>query len=511
MSRLGRKILTLALFLPAGPALANGAEPVQKTGLESPAWKPNWKPMKAPSENTHLVGTSAQRIFSPMAAVRITNHLRDEGSAAKEILVAGHETSDRQANVVTIKLYQESTDRYTRVNIPPDLLSELVETHAGTHREPITHQGVGTSGKKIVVAGGSFEASGHGPARGVFMIDGQTKKVKKLPDLKTPRSLPMVGSSPNGRYVIVAGGVTYDLRSSNNMSNASTAIDVIDRVTGQHVDLAAKFPGLAKGLPNGRFAGSIAWVQEPGVNRIFFIGGSSATFTTRFQPRSGPLAQQPMKQIDFYDVNTDSWGSLELPTPRMGAAVAIRQMGHGKTEIVVAGGGTGTTASQPVDPQIYAVERIDPKSLTVKFGENVPEQRGVYTRKTDRDEAVATEWTPNAMVLTNGRHDRVEVDADGAKRHPDKADRWTKGARFFGFSRAFKTDPVPASERPAPATVVNNTTINNTRIEETNVHNDVEVDVNTKIENTEINNDVNVTNVKVKEEKKKAVFGIFAK
>src|SRR5262249_39675741 len=94
--------------------------------------------------------------------------------------------------------------------------------------------------------------------------------------------------------------------------------------------------------------------------------------------------------------------------------------------------------------------------LTVKFGESVPEQRGLYTQEGERGSR-AMEWAPNAMVLTNQGHGKV--------------DRLTIGARFFGFANAYKTDPAPEGAHAEPNTIVNvnNTTINETNIRETNV------------------------------------------
>jgi hypothetical protein len=460
MPRLTIRALSLACLLPlsasafaGSPAQQSGPAPAAKASPK--AWKPKWLPMKAPSENTHLIGTQAQRVFFPMAAVRITNHLRDEGHTAKDIIVAGHEN-----NVATIKLYQESTDRYTRLDIPPELLRES-NIHGA--QVAMTFQGIGTSGKHVIVAGGSQNHNGYGATKKLFMIDGQSKRVTKLPELGTARALPMVGSSPNGRYIVVAGGIEW----TGRQGEASKALEVIDRVTGQHVDLATKFPGLASGLPDGRFAGSISWVQQDGVDRIFFIGGAAV-----YNNQGIPLASEPTKAIHYYDVLTQSWGHMELPTPRMGAAVALRHLGHGEQEIVVAGGGTGTHMARPVDPQIYAVERINPQTLGVKFGENLPEQHGFYTTRSERQNG-AIDWAPNAMVLTHGKQ--------------AGAGKVTVGARLFGFANAYKTDPVPAEEGGAAHVVnVHNTTIHSTAINQTNIRDDHSVRVGIDVDQTNI-------------------------
>jgi len=394
--------------------------------------------------------------------VRITNHLHDE-PGVQEILVAGHES-----NIASIKLYQESNDRYTRIDIPSPLLSEVSPQELGGQPFTVGLQGLGTSGKNVVVAGGSATShmNGYMPSKKVFMVNAQTKQITVLPDLVTPRAAPMIGSSANGRYIVIAGGVVFGGRSQQS----SKAIEVIDRVTKQHVDLAAKYPGLAEGLPEGRFSGSVVWVQEKGVDRIFFIGGA-----TSFTRQGAVSAQEPTKAVHFYDVTAQKWGEMELPTPRMGAAIAIRHLPGGQQEIVVAGGGTGTTQSRPLDPQIYAVERIDPKALTVKFGESVPEQAGLYVTNTERSQT-AMDWSSNAMVLLHGK----------AK---TKADRVTTGARFFGFSNAYKTEDAHTDHRAAssPSTIVNvqnNTTINETTIHETKIH---ETTINeTKIHETNV-------------------------
>jgi hypothetical protein len=431
----------------SGSALAGGGPP-PKAPLAQKAWKPKWLSMKAPSENTHLVNTQAQRMFTPLTAVRITNHLRDEGSEAKEILVGGFE-----GNAASLKLYQEGNDRYTRVTIPNEFLTQKFNNQD----QAILMQGMGTAGKKVVLAGGAAGTNGYQPANKLYMLDAQSKRVTALPDLKEARTAPLVGSSPNGRYIVVAGGYRYQQRGPEMIKS----VEIVDRVSKQHVDMAEEFPGLVDGMPEGRFAGSIAWVQEPGVNRIFFIGGTNQVGQT-----NQPFEQRPTSTVDFYDVNTQKWGKMELPTPRIGPAVAVRHLGDGRQEIVVAGGGTGTNMVRPVDPQVYAVERIDPKNLTVKFGENLPEQTGLYTYTNHGDRGTAMEWAPNAMVITNGK---------------ESGKRISLGARFFGFANAYKTDPdLRTHEAHGGNTVVNinETTVNETNVsvEQTRVHQEVNVE-----------------------------------
>ena len=111
-----------------------------------------------------------QRIFSPIAAVRITNHLHDE-PGVQEILVAGHE-----ANIASIKLYQESNDRYTRIDIPSPLLSDIAPKELG--------------GQTPAIPGDAFHALGH---------EGQCLTV-----------------IPSRRLVVVRLGLSIDIKAWNH-------------------------------------------------------------------------------------------------------------------------------------------------------------------------------------------------------------------------------------------------------------------------------------------------------
>jgi hypothetical protein len=229
--------------------------------------------------------------------------------------------------------------------IPAEVTHEQVTLGGHPVTLPMGLQGIGRSGKRMIVAGGTGIGYPNGavPSAKVFLLDPRTHKVVALPDLQTPRALPLVGASPNGRYVVVAGG--YAL--THELSQASSVIEMIDQHTGEHVDLLKRYPGLANGLPSTRFAGSVAWVEERDFERIFFIGGSSS-FT---DGTAGPLGQRPARSLDYYDVRTQGWGTLELSGAYVGGEIALRRLPNGRQEIIVDGR-----------------ERIDPRTLTVRVG-----------------------------------------------------------------------------------------------------------------------------------------------
>jgi hypothetical protein len=373
------------------------------------AFKPSWKDIKEPSENKELEGTQAQRLFSPMAGVFVKNPYSGED----EVMIGGWE--DRAASV---KIYQAGPDKYSRAFLPESVT--MTSTQHG-HVLRNLHQGMGRTSEQVIVAGGTPYAdqtsqAGCDPSSKIFTIDAKTKKVDALPDMPTGRAAGLVGASPDGRYLLVAGGVRRP--NYNEWAQISDAIEVYDTKSREWIDVDSKFPGLSK-MPASRFGGNAVWVKDEKMERLFLVGGSSGNAQGQFVGFEG---SPPTQRVDVYDFKTCQWLATEIPTPRMYPGVDARKLPDGQVEVVVAGGGTGQPANVPVDPQLYAVERINPYSLDVSFGQHVPEQPAIKTGNHG-----ARDWSANALVFATG--------FGSGKTACEKA---TDMAFFFGFSRAVK-------------------------------------------------------------------------
>ena len=112
----------------------------------------------------------------------------------------------------------------------------------------------------------------------------------------------------------------------------------------------------------------------------------------------------------------------------MGAAVAVRRLPGGRQEILIAGGGggQGLDLNAPPEPQSMTVERLDPVTLNVRFGENLPEQGAIRTvRAVDKTNDQALPWSSSAMVVVH---------------EMDGSEKITAGARLFGQTDAYLAD-----------------------------------------------------------------------
>lgn len=375
-------------------------------------FKPKWTEIKSPSENKELTGTPAQRLFSPIAGT----HIQNPNSGEQEIALGGYERES-----ASIKIYQPDEDRYSRAYIPPALLQT---TDNYGHQRTTFYQGIGTTPTGLVVAGGTPFGRGsmdviNNSSKKVFTFDAATKKVEELPNMEYARSAPIAGSSPDGRFLVVAGGLQRD----NNKSLGPTDhVEIYDREKGEWIDVEKTFPGLET-LPEGRFGGSMVWFEDKGVKKLFFLGGS----TMEDHQWRGVEESAPTQKIHVYDFNACKWSEAELPTPRMFPGVAQRALPDGTKEIVIAGGGTGTPLQGSTDPQIYSVEVLDPYNHAVSFGAHLPEQIAIKTGNTE-----ARDWSPTALVFTAGT----------VKSNPCTALDTSLLGYYFGFSKAYAGAPL---------------------------------------------------------------------
>lgn len=375
-------------------------------------FKPSWKEIKDPSENKELSGTIAQRIFSPMSGVFVDNPYSGE----KEVMVGGLEDQ-----AIAVKIYQDGVDKYSRAYLPD---AATTTKNGYGHPTRAFHQGVGKAGGMLIIAGGTPNRDGSSTVGAdainrVFTIDAATKKVEALPEMSTPRAAPIVSASPDGRYFVVAGGMNRG-HTHNEWPKLQDVIEIYDTKSKQWIDVEQKFPGLSK-LPAARFGGSAVWVEDAGVERLVFVGGSTGTAQGAF---GGFEASPPTQRIDVYDFKECKWIEAELPTPRMYPGVDTRKLPDRRCEIVVAGGGTGVNGGAPVDPQIYSVERIDPVTLGVSFGQHVPEQPAVKLAGNG-----SRDWSANALVFATGF---------GSGTKQTSMQKTSEMSFFFGFSKAFK-------------------------------------------------------------------------
>lgn len=248
----------------------------------------------------------------------------------------------------------------------------------------------------------------------------------------------MVGASPDGRYVVIAGGMVRQYGEGEwakpGWGAASKAIEIYDRETGRHIEL----PGaLQNGLPHARFGGSVVWVQdqERGIDRIFFIGGSSAPSATTV------LENEANRHIDVFDLRrggNGEWLSSELRSARMGPGAAVQHLPGGEQRIVVAGGTTGTGPGVNVRArQLTTVETIDPLTLEARLElRPLPPQRALSVAS--RDPIVQASHT--ALVLGHHAHDDGRLE--------------TSSAHVFGFSQGYSAGVWREPEQPGPKVVV---------------------------------------------------------
>jgi hypothetical protein len=378
----------------------------QKALTKTELFKPSWKRLDDPTENEHLPGTQAMRVFHPMAGVYVDNPY----SAEPEILIGGLEQG-----IATVKTYQPSVDQYSRNFIETAFLR-----NGTTNNLPNLNPGMGAAAGLLFIAGGTrspdgSSGAGFGADKKVMFMDAVTKSVERLPDMKHGRALPLVTASPDGRYVLVAGGYGVESVNANVASPTHKMIEIFDRQKGEWIDVACTFPGL-EDLPVPRFAGSAVWVQEKGVDRIFFIGGS--------QQYQGLENSEPTKRVDVYDAGAKCWHEAELTTPRLLPGVALRVLDDGKPQVVIAGGGTGLLPAR-ADPQIYSSELIDPIELTRGMGQHLPAQPALSMSLPTTTHGRSIDWSSTALVFKNARPSPCKgVDAVSMAYH-------------FGFSRAY--------------------------------------------------------------------------
>ncbi len=369
-------------------------------------FKPAWKQLDDPTENEHLPGTQAMRVFHPMAGVHVDNPYSGE----PEVLVGGLEQG-----IATVKTYQPGTDKYSRNFIETALLR-----NGAANNLPNVNPGMGSAGDLLIIAGGTrgpdnSSGPGQGADKKVLVMDANTKQVERLPDMPHGRALPVVTASPDGRYVLVGGGYGVENVGANQAVPTHKMVEVFDRKKGEWVDVASTFPGL-ESLPVPRFAGAAVWVQDKGLDRIFFIGGS--------QQWQGLETSEPTKQIDVYDVCSKCWYQSELTTPRLLPGVATRILEDGKPQIVIAGGGTGLLPAR-TDPQIYSSELLDPRELTRGFGQHLPVQPALSMSLPTSNHSRTIDWSSTALVMKSARPSACKG-----------ADAVTM-AYHFGFSRAY--------------------------------------------------------------------------
>lgn len=370
-------------------------------------FKPQWKRLDDPTENEHLPGSRAMHVFHPMAGVAVENRYADE----TEILLGGLEQG-----VATVKTYQPSVDRYSRNFIE----TAFLQNGSGNGTRPNLNPGMGAAAGLLLIAGGTREpdgatGAGHGASRRVLIMDAETKEVEKLPDMAHGRALPLVTASPDGRYVLVAGGYGVEGIGHNQPVTTRSMVEIFDRKAGEWIDVSSCFPGLDE-LPVPRFAGAAVWVQEKGIDRIFFIGGAEQWRTLE--------NSEPTRRVDVYDAKSKCWHELALTTPRLLPGAAQRTLDDGTPQIVVGGGGTGLIPARP-DPQIYSTELFDPVTLKRSIGQHLPVQTALSLSGPNSNSQRAIDWSSTALVFHHAR----PSDCKGADA--------VKTAYYFGFSRAY--------------------------------------------------------------------------
>lgn len=378
-----------------------------KAPTKTELFKPKWNKLDDPSENEHLPGSQAMHVFHPMAGVAVDNRYSDE----TEILLGGLEQG-----IATVKTYQPSVDRYSRNFIE----TAFLQNGAGNGARPNVNPGMGAAAGLLLIAGGTREpdgsmGAGQGASRRVLIMDAEAKEVEKLPDMNHGRALPLVTASPDGRYVLVAGGYGVEGIGGNQPATTRSMIEIFDRKAGEWIDVSSCFPGLDE-LPVPRFAGTAVWVQEKGVDRIFFIGGAQEWRTLE--------RSEPIRRVDIYDAKDKCWREMDLTTPRLLPGAALRTLDDGKPQIVVGGGGTGLIPARP-DPQIYSTELFDPVALTKSFGQSLPVQTALSLSAPSNTSLRSIDWSSTALVMKNARPSECKgTDA-------------VSMAYYFGFSRAY--------------------------------------------------------------------------
>jgi hypothetical protein len=389
-----------------------------------------WKPISGPSENLHLVETPHQRIYHPQAGVHIHNGRAKE---REEVLLGGYET-EGGASTLSLKLYQPGSDVYDRVRLPVDFV-EMEQRFGSCPKKDADKifAGMGADCGLLAIAGGtpyppgsSDLLFGHEASTQVLIASAETRRTERIADMKEGRVAPNVTLSPDGRFVLVSGGIRREGWGANGYRDhgamkALDSVEIYDRGTKRWIDVDDLFPGLSK-MPRPRWGGSVSWVQDDcGVDRIIFAGGAD-----HVEPQHGqPNNSEPTHAIDVYDVRTHSWLQAELDTPRFNPGIAKHPHADG-VEVVVGGGTTGkSTIRNNEQAQLYSTEKIDVATLAVTPGEHLPVQRAIST---GMKYCNVIEFGPTALVFETGRSACDCKATEGALR-----------AYYFGFRSAATT------------------------------------------------------------------------
>ncbi len=386
-----------------------------------------WAPVEPLTENRHI--PEATRVIDPRAAT-VFDRKRLGGDTVA--MVAGWE-SDHAA----IFEYQPRTDTHSRIPLPPEAMC----IGAGTNRQrERMYPGVGAGAGQVAIAGGT--GSGFGSSdlwstlrSEVFITDGNTQQTRSIDNMKEARLSPMVTFSPDGQYLLVAGGAGAEKsgnRSYPYKQNPLDSVEIYDLENGCWVDVAEKFPGLEK-MPAPRVGGSVCWVQDDKGDRIVFAGGTKSVrgqFQTSF----------PTGEIHTYAAAKGCGGSWTKcqGTARLFPGMAANKLKDGTTQVIIAGGGSGfePRGGVGIDPQLYSIDILNPHTGDLTAGYNLPRQPAVATSSNrDRSPPRFTEWGGTALAIygtacSEGHQQQGDNKAASAVTH----------ALTFGFSKSYSGD-----------------------------------------------------------------------
>ncbi len=390
-----------------------------------------WRQTESLTENTHI--PDATRVIDPRG---ITVHERKRLGGDQVALVGGWEGEHAAAFE-----YQLATKSTSRIPLPPEAMMIRARTNRGAER---SYPGIGAGAGQLAIVGGSASVFGSADVYAqlndeVFIVDGDTHQARAIDGLEEPRAASAVTFSPDGRYLLVAGGfgARPETRYHNNRrpyevhhQKPLDSVEVYDLDNGCWVDVAETFPGLEK-MPAPRIGGSVCWVQDDHGDRIVFAGGTAEvrgnTFATSF----------PEGEIFTYASSRKCNGTwTKTPgTPRLFPGMAAHKLADGCTQVIIGGGGTGFEPREGrprVDPQLYSVDLLNPHTGDLTAGYNLPRQPAVATSSVrDRTPATFVEWGGTAVAVY-----QTACDAGTAEQGQAGANA-VKHALTFGFSKGY--------------------------------------------------------------------------
>jgi hypothetical protein len=412
-----------------------------------PKWEQGPGSSTAPSQEFDEKGYNRTKIYDPISAVAVPNYGQGD-----EYMIGTWFSSNHGGGLPEILSYSPGTRGYSTEHIPHDILTkpdgpQSSHGHGTVAKgQPLRFPGIGRVAHDLIFAGGMYGTGICQPEMEeigkVWTFCSKSRSTRMFEDeLETKRQAPVVGGSPDGKYVIVAGGIHHVAEGHQKRGELLTSVEIFDRESGRllkdsEIDrifgCKARKEDSIRELPSPRIGGHCVWIQNEEINRIFFIGGSSGP--EHHQQTNTLGDSEPTKLIDCYDVNAQKWlDPIEILTPRNFPGVATRDLGDGTQDIVITGGSTGRRVGSHNNNFIRPVlstEILDPANLTLSMGHGLHSQKPIRNAEWDYKHA-----GPVALAIRSLLEDRSQQNTQQG----DKGNCACRGAiqaAAFGFNFA---------------------------------------------------------------------------